>query len=185
VVSPQLNWTITGDGLEHAAPGDEDWASALRRATAANTGVVRVSRATSFAKLFLRFAHDLAFLEYWASADQQILVAQFINKRAVVNSDVEMPCWGYIGCGCGPPMFVPARYVLHRADGTRLFLQYLRTGTLPSELDEPLQERLQLALPGMERLVIPWAVANAVEWTAPWPDATPRYIGEIEETDLP
>jgi hypothetical protein len=171
-----LTWKLMADGLECSPPSTGNWNDVVGASTVRDEGVLQASRLGAYAKLLLRLNRDFAFLEYWADIDQPLLAAQFANQRAISETDVEMPCWGWAGRDHGPPLAVPGRFVIRRVDGVSLFLQYLRSGSLPAVLGEPPRVNIQLPLPGMERFVTPWIVVNAVEWKAPWPKVTPRYV---------
>ena len=42
----------------------------------------------------------------------------------VADGDTEMPCWGWAGCGCGPPLMVPAEFVLCSADAASRLMRW-------------------------------------------------------------
>ena len=155
-------WTLAVDETEQAASPDGGWTDFVRFATAGDWGVVTARRADSNARLSLRFNRVYGLLEYRASDDGPVWVAQFSNRHPITEQDVELPC-----CGCGIPLVVRGGCVLRKVNAVRLFLQYLDGGALPTTLEEPPQALPQLILPGTEAFLVPAAVFNAVDWQPP------------------
>lgn len=152
-------WTIaTGEGDPLAYAGDALLA-AVRQAASTDWGTLTARRIDAAERLILRFDDKFGFLEYWASDDGPVSGARFVNRSPVAEQVVELPC-----CGCGIPLAVPDGHVLGKPDAVRLLLQFLAAGDLPLELADPPREFVQRVLPGMEGLLVPVAVLNAVSW---------------------
>jgi hypothetical protein len=126
--------------------------------------------------MFLRLNEDLGFLEYWCELDQPMLSAVLSNRPPVVNGETEMPHGDWEGCWGGPPLTVPARFVLPAADAVDLFAQFLRNGLLPERLGSPTPSVTQQSLPGFPEESVSEDASAAVRWFAPWSKFTRRHL---------
>src|SRR5688572_26664886 len=109
-------WRVAVDGAVQELPPDGDWSGVVRREWARGRGVILASRPGSNACLLLRLNEDLGFFEYWSELDQPMLSAVLPNRPPVAEGDTMMPYGEWEGCWGGPPLMVPAPFVLRSAD---------------------------------------------------------------------
>jgi hypothetical protein len=144
---------------EQATPPGGDWTAVVQSAAAGDWHTLTARRTDSSEHLVLRFDHEFAMLEHWLSEDGPARGARFLHRQAAADRAVELPC-----CGCGIPLAVPDGFAIPKGDAVRLFLQFIDSGQLPLELAEPQNAPKQPTLFGMEDMVVPAAVRNAVTW---------------------